>query len=908
MLERLLRTIGSWIFRHPWLVVGVALALSAAAAALLPHLDILTARTALYPPDIDVNKRFQGFLDDFGTTSNLIAVVEGEPDDLGPFVETLAVELRKETDVVADLFYKADVEFFADRAFLYLTIDQMERLHERVTEHKEEIEKFGRINGLMPLLERFGEVDPARGFEENIDIETAKRILAVAEQLFGEIDAWLEDPDRTEIKLIENLFAEELSGREMDREGYLRSHDRRLLFVFIQPVSNSDEFEAVDALVSRSRAAAARAVDAWKADGGTPPTVGFAGLPANGVEENRSIKRDVIFTASVAAVLIFLIILVGFRSIRRGIIVFIPLVLAGLWNLGLSAVTVGHLTLLTSGFTAILFGLGVDYGIFISGRIEEEQRSGKSLADAIAIALATSGRTLLAAGGTTAVAFFVIGTVDFTGFAELGIVAGSGVVLVMLATLFVLPALTTLTRPPLRERKVAALNGLLPKRPPLVFTGFIAGLALLVAAVSVYYALHMDVDFGMAKIMPRNSESMRLQQEMAERSDFQPEFAAVIADDLAQARELTAKLKALDTVARVESITAVLPEGQERKVAIIREVAPVFDKIVIAREDFEPYTGPELAEQLETMIDMVADAQDKAFSGGQKELVASLEKVMGSMETVAEKLASRPAALARMKAFEKALFEVLAKAAEMTRSWGKVGPLQPEDLPSGIRNRFQGKSGRFAIYVFPKKSVYDMEFLDRFLDDVYALSPTATGFPTTHQVFSRLIMTGFRQAAVYAVVVVFLLLFIEFRHLGYALAAILPLSLGGAWMFGVMRFLGISLNYANIIAFPLVIGLAVDYGVYLTHRLREDRNRHPFAVMEQGAVPVFMAALTTLAGIGAICMGEHQGAASLGEALIYGIITSLAAAILVLPSMAAVARDLWNRWTGRANEGENHEA
>jgi uncharacterized protein len=913
MLVRLLYRLGHWVVGRRWLIIVVALLLSGVSAALLPQLDILTARTALYPTDLEVNQRFQAFLDEFGTTGALIAVVEGEPDVIGLFADDLACELDSETEVVESVFYKADLEFFARRAFLYVTLEQMEMLRERVMEHRDEIRDFGRINGLLPLLEKFSQADAATALQQNIDIPTAKRILATAEELFDEIEAWLRQPDRTEIKLLEKLFADEMSGRNIDPEGYLRSHDRRLVFLFVQPTSNSDEFTFIDNLVTRSRAAVERTTSAWRAAGKEPPAVGFTGLPANGVEENIAIKRDVVFTAVVAAVLILFIILIGFRSVRRGIIVFIPLVLAGLWNLGLSALTVGHLTLLTSGFTAVLFGLGVDYGIFISGRIEEEQRKGHLLAEAIAIALSTSGRTLLAAGGTTAVAFFIIGTVDFTGFAELGVVAGSGVVLVMLATLFVLPALTAITRPPVRcnptpdanpvlsdneaaskGRKKRSLR-LLPRRPPLVFTGLVAIVALVLGGLSIRSALTIPIDFDVASIMPRDSESMHYQHEMATRSDFQPEFVALIAANLEEARAMTSRLKKLETVSRVESITDVLPENQERKVEIIREVASIFDKISIAEDDFAPYTGEDLAEVLETLTDMVAESQEKAFTSNQKDLVVGLDRVMDRLEGIAEKVAESPQALERMRALEKKLFSLLQEGVRLTRDWGTTGPLRPEDLPDSVRTRFQGSKGRYVIYAFPAESVYDLDFLDRFLGEIYSVSPTATGFPTGHQVFSRLIMTGFKQATFYAIIVVFLLLFLEFRHLGYALAALLPLSLGGAWMFGILHVLKIPLNYANIIAFPLVIGLAVDYGVYLSHRLRENKGRNPFVTMQYAAKPVILAALTTVAGIGAICLGEHRGAASLGEALIYGIISCLIAAVIVLPCIAAAVQDLGGR-------------
>jgi len=907
MRDRILEKLGRFVVGHPWWVLAGTFLVTIGAVCLLPHLDIFTSRTAMYPKHMEVNLRFHRFLDDVGTTGNLIAVLEGEPDVLGPFAETYVAELRKETEVVSDVFYKADIEFFADRAFLFLSLEQLSRMRDKVKENESKVEEFGSLNGLMPLLDAFSEVDSDTGFQERIDIGSARQILAAGRELFVELEQWLDQPERTESKVIENLFAKELSGREsFDREGYLRSHDRKMMFLFIQPTSADDNFEFVHELVGRSRAAAERARDTWLKEGNkAPPSCGFAGLPANSDEEMIAIRRDVVFTASVAAVAILLIILIGFRSLRRGILVFIPLVLAGLWNMGLTALTVGHLTILTSGFTAILFGLGVDYGIFVSGRIEEGINRGLSNSDAIAEAVRTAGRTLLTAGGTTMMAFFVIGTVEFTGFAELGIVAGTGVGLVMIATLFVLPALSTLISLPARRKRTSAVASTtrVLRKLPLVFTGTVTFAAIALAAFSAYYAAHIPVDFDLRNIMPKNSESVRLQGEMGERSDFQPEFAAVMADDLEEVRVLAEKLSALPTVARVESIAAVLPEDQEKKVRLIRDLEPILDKVSIPREGFERFDAGDLADKLEELLDPVEEAQERAFAAGHTDLVVELEKIIDRMDSIIDKLNSRPELVERVRAFEQEFFRVLAGIAELTRGWTKVGPIGPEDLPGSLRDRFVGKSGRFALYVFPKQSIYDVDFLDAFLSEVYEIAPEATGFPSTHQVFSRMIVTGFRQATVYAIAVVFLLLFVDLRRIGYTLVAVLPLTLGGAWMFGVMYFLRIHYNYANIIALPLVIGLAVDYGVYITHRLREQRQVHPFATMETAAKPVVLAALTTAAGIGAICLGEHRGAASLGEALIYGIITCLVAAIVVLPTAVAFVRDLTGRMRREKSEG-----
>jgi len=899
MRDRLLKALGTFAVRHAWIVIIAALLISLASSALTPQLKILTSRTALYPTNLEVNKKFNDFLEEFGTTSSLIAVVEGDEKDIALFAEDMVTELKKEREVVKDVFYKADVNFFRDRAFLFISTEQMEKLRDKVKENESGIEEFGKMNGLLPLFDKFVKADPTAAFKDNLDIDSARQILTFSREFFNEFDRWLSDPKRNEIKIIENVFVEELSKHKgYDNEGYLRSFDRKMLFMFIQPSSNSDEFEFLQKLVGRSRAVAADVAEKWKKDGRTPPTYGFTGIPAQGEEENIAIRHDVVFTATVSAVLILLIILIGFRSIRRGIIVFIPLVLSGLWNLGLTTLTIGHLTLLTSAFTAILFGLGVDYGIFISGRIDENLKSGMSLDEAIIAALRSAGKTLLTAGGTTMMAFFVIGTVDFTGFAELGIVAGCGVFMVILAMLLLLPAMVKIFGVSARSQAVAAKTEdptVSSRRPPMVYTGFISLVALFITAISIYYAFDVPIDFELKTIMPKNSESMRLQYEMSQRSDFQPEFLAVPAKNVEEARTLTDKLSQLPTVAKVESITMLLPEDQEKKVELMQDIVPVFNRVLVTQDGFADFSVEDLSDRLETLLDVLEDSQEKAFAAGQKEIVADLENMITKIEDISDKLEENDDALERSRAFEKAIFATINGGVEQIKKWSEMGPIKAEDLPTSLLDRFRGKSGKFSIFVFPKGSIYNVDFLDKFVADVYAVSPDATGFPATHQVFSRLILKGFSQATLYAAIVVLLLLLVDFRHLGYALAAALPLICGAAWMLGWMYFTRTPHNYANIIALPLIIGLAVDYGVYITHRLKEDRELHPFATMELAARPVFMAALTTLAGIGAIIMGQHQGAASLGKNLICGIVTCLIAAMVVLPSVVSFVRDLRKR-------------
>jgi len=888
MRDRFLSRLGEWVVTHVWWVVAAALFLTAVAGALLPHLEVLTSRSALYPEEVEVNRRWTAYLDNFATTNSLIAVVEGEPDDLGPFAELLAAELREEAAVIQGVFYRADIEFFADRAFLFLPVEQLRRLRDHVVERRSEVESFPRIEGLGTLLKGFAQLDQSAASDVKVDVDVAVKLLAVVRALFEELEAWLDRPDRTKLEILDSALVEELSGRDYDTSGYMRSRDRRMLFMFIQPVSNSEEFDAVHALVEGARGAAARAAEVWRADHEEAPAVGFTGLPKIVDEENLAIRHDVVFTAAVAAVLILLIILLGFRSLRRGLQVLVPMLLAGLWNLGLTVFTVGHLTILTAGITAVLFGLGVDYGIFLSGLIQENRRKGMEMRAAVVEAVRFGGRTLVTAGGTTTLAFFVIGTVPFTGFAEMGIVTGTGVALVILAMLFLLPALALLFPATLRAPRAGLEAAAARLRPPVAVTGLMALAVLAVTGLSLFSAIPLEIDFDLTNILPRGSEALRLQKEMAVRSEFSTDFVAAIADDEDEARRQAATLAALPAVERVESVGMLLPEDQEEKIALMSEVGSILGRIEVAREVRGGSAG-DLAEALDAFYDPLEDAQERAFAGHQAELVKGLDRIIDKLDAVTEKLEENPAATARVRAFEEALFEVIRDAADMVERWRKVGPMTVEDLPVDILDRFQGRDGRFVTYVFPTESVYDVDFLDEFLEQVYEVAPESTGFPTTHQVFSRMIFDGFLQALTYAVLVVVLLLLIDFRNLGHTLAALLPLAMGAAWTLGLMVLFRISHNYANIIALPLIIGLAVDYGVFITHRLRiEDVS--PFVTVQRAGRAVILAALTTLAGIGAICMAEHRGAASLGVVLILGICCCLAAAVLVLPVFAFLVR------------------
>jgi len=219
------------------------------------------------------------------------------------------------------------------------------------------------------------------------------------------------------------------------------------------------------------------------------------------------------------------------------------------------------------------------------------------------------------------------------------------------------------------------------------------------------------------------------------------------------------------------------------------------------------------------------------------------------------------------------------------RSWQQAQPLTPEQLPPTLHDRFFGADGSIAVYAFPAKSVYDPDNLDALITDVYSVSPEATGFPTTHQVFSKAVVDGFKRGTQLALVLCLLWIMAATRSVrGFALAA-LPLLIGGGWMLGLMALGGIRYNFANIVALPLVIALAVDYGVWFSYRWSELKGYTPLQVSLNAGKVIGLAAGTELAGLGAITLASYRGVSSLGMSITLGLVCCLIATLVVAPAI-----------------------
>jgi hopanoid biosynthesis associated RND transporter like protein HpnN len=918
---RALAGLAAWAVSRPRLVLTLAAAVTVVAVVFIPRVEIVTDRGALVDSDEPAQRRYRQVSEMFGSLSLAVAVLQGpQREALRAAADELAPLLEGD-ERIRSVFYRLDMAFFQERALLYLTPEQLDCVDFALSTSSLGAPSPDGSAGLLALIRsvsgQFATASAETRVPEHCQTLSPLRLLT---RLFAEIGAWTTSVERDQLDL---LRADDMpeggpsAGQYgVDDEGYLvesqpaaeGESDSHLLFMLVQPEStSSDEAEAraVTAFIrQRGRAIAQR----------HGVSLGVTGMPAIITDEMGAVRRDVKQTIITSIICVLLLFLVTFRSLRATALVSLPLVLGLIWTAGFAAAVYEHLTMVSVYFAAVLFGLGIAFGIHLLSRFDEARRAGQSPAEAVRTTMVGAGPGVVTGGVTTAAAFLAVGLCDFKGFAQLGVVAGSGVLLMLVGSLTVMPASLYLwpgrsaaatSRPSL----LRVLGGWLERHHRAVLATTVA-----LVALGVYGATKIPFDYDFSKLLPARVEALTYYRLMEERSAFAPDVTISVASSLEQAERLRQQLEGLDTVARAEAVSKYLPgsaEEQQRRVERIRQIATkAMDSVTGLHQQARKAVatkGRPVPAAVATALEELGDAAEDAWFAAQQTGRAEADDLSALAKTVrasAAKVRAASASVAgtRLAELEEKLFQGMVSATEvLITNLRNPGPLDAAELPEDIRRRFlTSRDGdvRYAVYAYPTGRVGDREFLDQFYEQVVAVDAEVTGFPITHYFHGELARRAFFQAALYAALATLLLLAIDFRRVRDVVLAAIPLAVGASLMLGTMTLLGWSYNFVNVVALPLVFGAGVDFGVHLVHRFRQEGN----AVSALGTTgrPVVLSAIVTLVGIGGLALAQHRGAASLGWLMVLGIAFCLMAAGLVLPA----AMVWWSRHRGPAHHGE----
>jgi hopanoid biosynthesis associated RND transporter like protein HpnN len=604
--------------------------------------------------------------------------------------------------------------------------------------------------------------------------------------------------------------------------------------------------------------------------------IGLTGLPVMEHDEMQSSQNSTIVASALEFGGLVLVLVAGFGGLRHSLLAMSSLAFGMVWSFGYVALTIGHLNILSSAFGAILIGLGTNYGIYSIARYLH-LRGGRMRADEALMDTAQSVAPGITVGAaTTAIAFFVAGFTDFPGVAELGIVAGGGIILCWLAAVTVLPAIVHLVDRKASRRPVPVpLDFHLWLRPLVSRPRRVIAIGMAVTALLGLGMTRLWYDHNLLHLQPAGLESVQWEERLLSEMGQGAWFAVSMADTPEELAARKAAFLRLPTVDRVDEIASLLPSDQQQKQPIVRRIA---QRLADLPDRPPQIPVPPQDQMLPVLHRLRAVLSVAPQTAGVTRELAALEEAIGQLPPSQY--------YARLSGYLDRAARELLQRLHALRAAADPQPPQWADLPGGLVDRFVGRSGKLLLRVYGKGSLWDMEAMEQFVADVRGVDPKATGNPM--QVFeaSRQMKRSYEQAALYAVLIIVPLVFLDFRRPRDTFLAVLPLGLGMIQLFGLMGLLDVPLNAANIIALPLMLGMAIDNGVHIMHDFHGQRGR--YRMSHATSIAVVLDSVTTMVGFAVLMVADHRGLQGLGRVMTIGMACCLFSSLIILPAILSL--------------------
>jgi hopanoid biosynthesis associated RND transporter like protein HpnN len=872
-------------------VAGVGLA----ALSLLYALTTLTFSTstrALLPRNQPYIERYVQYDREFGELDDLAIVVEAPSlPEATVYAGRLVRELRAARVPLARIAYRIDPREFEGRALLYLSLDRLKEIRERIFDYQEFMEAFAARPTLDQLVDGVAtQIATAflGGFLD-LGLSDSKGALDLrfVHDLVGQIATRLDRPAPYRSPW-GALFS---VGGDSAGAGYFLSDDQRLLFILAEPESKANSFTGDRAAIEGVRAAVARLKREFP-----DVNVGVTGKPALSNDEMTSAFEDSERGTVLAFALTLGLLVLAFLRLGKPLIVLAVLTLSLCWSIGVATLVIGHLSLFSVMFISIVIGIGIDYGVYLLFRYEEELFLGRNLKEALEITAARTGPGVLLSALTAAATFFVLCLTDFRGVQELGFISGTAVLLSWLSMMTVFPASLVFVdrrhaqRPRGAVPRAIALESI---RVPLVdriasHPRTVLAVAAVVTAASLLALTSVRFDYNLLNLQAAGTESVEWEKKIlatSGRSGFAALSSANSLDDLRRKQEAFRKLP---TVSEVDSALLLIPDHQAEKHKVISDFAPIVAPVRVSRPI--PVDLERLMTALETLKRRFEVAAGEAAEGDAKRELTRVAQDTGRL-VIKLRQSDAETAGAALTLLQRQIYR------DFVTSFQRVqGNLHPrtvglDDVPPEIRRKFISDGGRFLLQIHPAVNIWSRDDAARFVADLRRVDPDATGTPIiTHEAILRM-ERAYKQGTLYAIVLVSGLTFAMLRRVRETLLALLPLSLGLVWTMGLMYVFDLQFNLANVFGLPLIIGAAAEYGLVIVARFIEGRTHGGALVARSTIMGVLVSGLTTITGFGTLMMAHHRGIYGLGLLLTLGSAASLIAALIVLP----VLLRLWHR-------------
>jgi hopanoid biosynthesis associated RND transporter like protein HpnN len=823
------------------------------------HFEINTDINTLISPDLDWRKRDNQFDQAFDRDRTILAVVDAPTPELtNAASDALAKKLTGDTKHFESVQPLGSGEFFEKNGLLFLPAAEVGQL-------------TGQFASAAPLIEIMAGDPSIRGLTGALEtglagVKRGQVKLDSTERPFSLIARTIED--------VLNKGSATFSWRELVSDKPLTDADRRA-FIEFKPIL---DFNALEPGKDATDAIRQAAVDLNFA-GEYGARVRLTGPVPIANEEFATVADGAIVNGIGTVLVVLLILWMALHSVKIISAVFVNLFIGLSITTAVGLMMVGSLNLLSIAFAVLFVGLGVDFGIQFSVRYRSERFKNDDLKAALAKAAEYSAIPLSLAAMATAAGFLSFLPTDYKGVSELGKIAGVGMLVAFLSSITVLPAMLSLLNPPGEKEPVgyafmAPVDHFLEKHRVIIIVG-----TLLVAIAGLPLLYWLRFDFNPINLRSPKVESIATFLDLRKDPNTGANAINVMTNSEADAKKIEARLEKVPEVLRVLSLDSFVPEDQPEKLKLIAQGAKILNPALNPESVDAPPSDQENVEALKGTVESLRRAAGDSKGPGavtSRRLADDLSKLAASDQATRDKT--------------QAIFVTPLKIVlDQLKNSLQAQPVSLKTLPADIVNSWKAKDGLMRVEAQPRGDPNDNDTLRRFAGAVLDAEPNAIGGPVSILKSGDTVVKAFIHAGLTALIVISFLLWLTLRRITDVLLTLVPLLVAGAVTMEICVLIGLPLNFANIVALPLLLGVGVAFKIYYVTAWRAGRTNLLQSSLTRA---IFFSALTTATAFGSLWLSNHPGTASMGKLLALSLVTTLAAVLLFQPALMGKPRDV----------------
>ena len=839
------------------------------------NLGMNTDTEDLLSPDLDWRKLDKELSAEFPQFSgNILVVIEAStPDQAMDATDRLYAQLKQETTLLKSVFSFRSLPFFKKSSLLFLEEDELQD----VSDHLAEIQPFlsrltedQNIRGLFTMLE-----EAIRAKLDGESVELSPLIKQINESL----DAVLANEP------YQLSWHSLMAGEKLDKDVYRE-------FIILQPELDYSDLFPAEAIIEKIRSVG----DELAINAENNLRLRLSGSVVLSHEELQSVMEGTQLSVILALCMVTVILVVGLGSFWLVLATIITLISGLIITAAWATLTVGELNLISIAFAVLYIGLGVDFAIHFCLRFREHFSNNNDRALALHETSKSCGDSLFLCAITTAIGFYAFMPTDYDGIAELGWISGSGMFISFIVTMTLLPALLGIfpvkAKPIVRSSPDSSLNKSVNSflTFPVTYAKAIKIISIIIAIALIWVLPKVEFDHNTLNLQNPENESVKTYLDLLADSESSPWTTEILVDSEDEAILLEEKLKTLPLVDDVTWLNKFIPEQQEDKLSIIEEMDIILSGMNLNSTLPSPTDEERIVAINKLLLLIKSDQQTLGQIPHAMDLLYKLEIFMKHQALLGEQ--QRNELLIKL---EHSLLDSLPGRLASLEASLEAEAVDVSNLPSELSSRWIGQSGKYLLEISPVENLGNNKSLERFVAQLQANFPNVIGSPVVSVEAGKAVVSAFKQAFITAFLVISFLLYILMDKHRDALLIMIPILMAAMLTAATSLVFSIPLNFANIIALPLLLGIGVDSGIHILHRYRNALPKDGIILATSSARAVLVSALTTIVSIGNLSFSSHLGTASMGKLLTIGISMTLLCTLIILPSLLVTTKTESNK-------------